>query len=75
MTKTAGAILCYLVSSIAGENEAHCELAGLSKAIQKECSFNKKMADQLAEIFLFLYSDENKSEWKQKDMEMYLHMV
>lgn len=36
MTKTAGAILCYLVSTIAGENEAHCELAGLSKAIQKD---------------------------------------
>lgn len=47
MTKTAGGILCYLVSSIGGENEAHCELAGLSKAIQKECSFNKKMADRL----------------------------
>ena len=27
------------------------------------------MADQLAEIFLSLYSDGNKDEWKQKDME------
>ena len=67
--KTAGAILCYLVSSIANENGAHSDLTGLSKIIQKECSFNKKMADQLAEIFLSLYSDGNKEEWKQKDME------
>ena len=52
--KTAGAILCYLVSSIANENGAHSDLTGLSKIIQKECSFNKKMADQLAEIFLSL---------------------
>ena len=67
--KTAGAILCYLVSGIAHENGVHCDLSGLSKGIQKECGFNKKMADQLAEIFLLLYLNGNKEEWKQKDME------
>ena len=67
--KTAGAILCCLLSGIAEETRVDRDLEGLSKVIQKECCFNKKMANHLAEIFLVLYSDGNKDGWKQKDME------
>lgn len=66
--KTAGAILYCLISNIADEIGDGCDFTGLSKIIQKECCFNKRMSDRLAEIFLHLYSDENKDEWKQKDM-------
>ncbi len=66
--KTAGAILYCLVSNIGDAIGAGCDFAGLAKIIQKECCFNKRMSERLAEIFLYLYSDGNRDEWKQKDM-------
>lgn len=64
--KTAGAVLCFLVSGMAvpSENE---DPAMYSKAIQKACGFNKKIADQLTEIFRMLYSDSNQAEWRKLD--------
>lgn len=66
--KMAGALLHLLVSGIS-ENVDPCDDAlNLSKRIQTACYFNKKMADRLAEIMLYLHSVENEKDWKEKDM-------
>lgn len=57
--KTAGAIMLALVRGMDSSTRDHDNLATMSKHIQQECCFNKKMADQVAEIFLSLYSREN----------------
>lgn len=67
--KTAGAVLCYLVSSMAEKNDSYADMTKISDAIQKECGLNEEMADRLAEIFHSLYSDENRSEWEKKAQE------
>ena len=54
--KTAGAILCYLVSDAAGKANDSSDATELSKAVQNECGFNKRVA----EIMLYLYSSQNK---------------
>ena len=41
----------------------------LSKAVQKECGFNKRVSDRLAEIILCLYSSTNRQKWEKKDGE------
>lgn len=65
---TAGAVLCFLVSGLSQNISSDSDIAELSKQIQKECGFNKKMADRIATIFAQLYSQENEEEWKKKDM-------
>ena len=54
--KTAGALLMLFVSGITETVLPDDDLADLSKKIQRECCFNKKMADQLADILLQLHS-------------------
>ena len=66
--KTAGALLMLFVSGIHDEVKPETEFAFLSKLIQKNCCFNKKMADKLAAIVLSLYSQENEDEWERNDM-------
>ena len=67
--KTAGAILCFLVSEAAGKASGDSDAAELSNAVQKECGFNKRVADRLAEIMLCLYSSHNRQKWSGKDGE------
>lgn len=62
--KTAGAILCFLVSGLADDGVQDIDKTDYSKSIQKACGFNKKTADQLAELFLGLYSNDNRELWK-----------
>ena len=64
--KTAGAILHFLVSSLPGDVSSDSDFESLSGTIRKECSFNKKMADRIASIFLSLYSQDNKEDGKRK---------
>ena len=64
--KTAGAILCFLVSNIAVDIEQISDQTELVKAIQKECGFNKNVSDKLAEIMICLYSPLNKQKWAEK---------
>jgi len=67
--KTAGAILCFLVSDMAGKADLSGDVTELSKTVQKECGFNKKVADRLAEIISCLYSSTNRETWKKMDGE------
>ena len=62
----AGAILMLLASG--GWNTAKLikDKDELSKRIQKDCYFNKKMSDRLADIIRILYSKDNNEEWKNK---------
>ena len=66
--KTAGAILMLFVSGVTETVMSDDDPADLSKRIQKECCFNKKMSDVLADIVLSLHSSKNEKEWKSKDM-------
>lgn len=66
--KIAGALLYLLTTGVLGIVKPGEEFSSLSKAIQRECSFNKKMADQLAAILLALYSEDNEKAWKNKDL-------
>lgn len=67
--KTAGAILCVLVSDVLKNIKPEDNRASLSKTIREECGFNKAVADHLATVFLGVYSAENKMEWKSKKRE------
>lgn len=68
--KMAGAILMALVRGI-DKNAVNnsTDSKELSELIQDECCFNKRMADQVAVVFLDLYSKDNVDEWKEKEME------
>ena len=66
--KTAGAVMFLLTTGIMDELDTGLDAVSLSKKIQKECCFNKRMADILADIVLILYSNENEEDWKDKDM-------
>lgn len=66
--KMAGALLYLLTTEISGNVKPVDDISFLSKHIQKECSFNKKMSDQLAKILIALYSQDNENEWKNKDL-------
>ena len=66
--KTAGAFLMILVSGITETITPDDNPVDLSKKIQRECCFNKKMSDALVGIVLSLHSKENEEEWKGKDM-------
>lgn len=67
--KTAGAILYFLVSGLISQIDKAVSFEDMSRKVQKECSFNKKMADELATIFLSLYSMENRREWESMDLQ------
>ena len=67
--KTAGAILLFLVNGMMDELDCDKDFDSLCKEIQKECCFNKKMAEKLSMIFLSLYSSANKREWKKRKLE------
>ena len=67
--KTAGAIMLALVRGTDRAIGGHDKPESLSKQIQTECCFNKKMADRVAEIFLTLYSDRNNDEWNARKLE------
>ena len=41
------------------------DITALSKWIQSECFFKKSVADNLAEMFISLFSDENKAAWDE----------
>ena len=66
--ETSGAILHSLVNGILCDVSAGANHASLSKAIQKKCSLNERMANRLAEIYLLLYSPSNEKEWASKHL-------
>ena len=66
--KTAGALLYLLTTEVSSGVKPGADMSSVSKLIQRECSFNKKMADRLAEILIALYSKDNEKEWKNKDL-------
>ena len=66
--KTAGAVMLLLTTDIMETLDPKQDPATLSKQIQKECCFNKKMSDLLSDIVLLLHSDENEEDWKDKDV-------
>lgn len=66
--KTAGAIILMSVNGIIDNVNPEVNPEFLSKLIQRECCFNKKMSDRLAEIVLELHSSENEKEWKNNDL-------
>ncbi len=63
---TAGAILMLLASGVWDSARRIRDNGDLSKKIQKECCFNKRMSDQLTDIIQSLYSKGNKTEWRSK---------
>lgn len=65
--KTAGAIMMVLVRGI--DIRSHDNPEVLSRHLQSDCCFNKKMADRLAAIFRALYSKDNEERWKAKELE------
>ncbi|MDO4834372.1 MAG: hypothetical protein Q4A40_04980 [Bacillota bacterium] len=67
--KTAGAILYFLVSGLVAQIREENSFEDISRKIQKGCSFNKKMADELTTIFLSLYSLENREEWESMELQ------
>lgn len=66
--KIAGGILMALVRGIERNARSDENHESLSKWIQKECCFNKKMADRLAEIFCMLYSKDYKKMWEARNL-------
>lgn len=67
--KMAGAVLHALVSGSLNDAKNNCSIQELSESVQKECCFIKSMADKIAQIFLLLYSPDNKTAWEEKDKE------
>ena len=66
--KTAAAILHTVLMEIPDllTDGSKISAEEISKAIQKECFFRKNISDQIAEIYLYLYSEENKDAWDDK---------
>ena len=52
--KTAGAVMFLLTTDILDTMDSGQDAMALSKMIQKECCFNKRMSDILADIALLL---------------------
>ncbi len=68
--KTVDAVLHFLVSGLPERAFApDADPVLFSGLIQEECSFNKKMSDRLATIFLSLYSKKNEKEWEERKFE------
>lgn len=66
--KTAGALLMLFAGGIPDHIKPENDSSFISKLIQRECCFNKKMADTLTDIVLSLRSRKNEAEWKKKEM-------
>ena len=66
--KTSAAILHTVLMGIPDllMDSSKISAEEISKAIQKECFFRKSISDQIAEIYLYLYSKENKDKWDDK---------
>lgn len=62
----AGAILMLLSVGVWDSAILIKDQDEISKKIQKECCFNKKMSDSLSDIIGSLYSEDNSTEWKNK---------
>ena len=67
--KIAGAILYFLINGLHTLVRRDSKLETFSKTIKSQCSFNKAMADTLASIFLSLYSQNNRKEWRSKKLQ------
>lgn len=67
--RTAGAILQFMVSGLLDDADGDIDYDSFVGLIQRECSFNKKMAGLVAAIFLSLFTLENKEEWKDMDLQ------
>lgn len=65
-TMMAAAILMLLSSGVWDSAILLKSWDDISKKIQNDCCFNKKMSDCLADIIVTLYSADNQSEWKNK---------
>ncbi len=66
--KTAAALLYLLASGMLETADVSREVEQLSGTIRRECSLNKRMADRLAIILNTLFSQDNKREWRRKDL-------
>lgn len=66
--KTASAILCLLANGLSDAIGSDSDFMEVSGKIQKECSFNKRMADRVTVIFIQLYSRDNEEEWEKRDL-------
>lgn len=67
--ETASMILYALANGVHSAFMPDSDIVSISNVIENKCSLNRKAADYLAEIFLSLYSKENRSEWEKKSME------
>lgn len=74
-SKTAGAILLVLARNADIDVKRQDDSDELAKLIQKECCFNKKMADKLAKLFIALYSKDNKETWEEKKLDGWSQFV
>jgi len=64
--KIAGAIFCVLVNNLHMHAMDLNDAESFSDEIKKTCGFNKKISDLSANVFIELYSDKNKENWKEK---------
>ncbi|MDO5138762.1 MAG: hypothetical protein Q4D71_09950 [Oscillospiraceae bacterium] len=67
--KTASRILYLLLNDIQSAVSSHNDSVSLTKLIQSRCSLNKRAAEELADVFLSLYSEKNERDWKSKERE------
>lgn len=67
--KTAGAIFCVLVNKLHESALNTNDIESFSYNIKKKCGFNKSVSDFTATVFVTLYSEENKADWKGKTNE------
>lgn len=73
--KTAGMILYLLVNDVPRTVNMDNGRDVVSKEIQTRCNLNKRVADDLADILAFLYSKDNKLDWKKKEKEGLLQFL
>ena len=66
--KTAAALLHLLASGLLETADPGYDAELLSGSIRRECSLNKRMADRLAIILYTLYSEDNKREWRSRNL-------
>lgn len=67
--KTASMILYALINDVNSAVGSDSDPADVSRMIQERCSLNKKAAENLADIFLTLYSKENEKKWEKMKLE------
>ena len=64
---TARAVLSVLTAEIKEKAEKMGTTA-LCSYLEKECSFHKQMAEEMASLFSSLYGSENRNQWKQNEL-------